>query len=84
MIIKKKIYKEYFDEVVSGKKKFELRPADFEVKKGDTLILEEWDKQKKKYTGRKVEAIVTYVLKTKKTAFWTDEEIKKYVFKLFR
>ncbi|MFA4817374.1 MAG: DUF3850 domain-containing protein [Parcubacteria group bacterium] len=39
--IHKKVWKEYFEEIISGEKKFELRLADFEVKKGDTLVLEE-------------------------------------------
>ena len=42
-IIKKKIWPEYFELVSSGKKKFELRLADFDVKEGDALSLEEWD-----------------------------------------
>ena len=54
-IIKKKIHPEYFDMVKSGKKKFELRLADFDIKEGDTLILEEWNPETKQYTGRKLE-----------------------------
>lgn len=41
MIIKKKIWPKFFEEVKSGKKKFEVRVADFNIKEGDTLILEE-------------------------------------------
>ena len=41
-IIKKKISKEYFELISAGIKKFELRLADFAVKEGDTLLLEEW------------------------------------------
>ena len=32
-----------FELVKSGKKKFELRLADFDIKEGDTLVLKEWD-----------------------------------------
>lgn len=39
-IISKKIWPEYFNAVVLGKKKYELRLNDFEVKEGDLLILE--------------------------------------------
>lgn len=78
MTIKKKIWLEYFEKVASGKKKFELRLADFKIKEGDILILEEWDPRKKEYTGRKIETTATYVLKTKDCPFWSDEEIKKY------
>ena len=35
------------------------------MNEGDTLILEEWDKDKKEYTGRKIEVVATYILKTK-------------------
>jgi len=56
--IHKKVWLEYFEQIISGKKKFELRLADFEVNEGDILVLEEWDNKKKEYTGRKVEVIV--------------------------
>lgn len=75
-IIKKKIYKEYFEAAVSGKKKYELRLNDFEVKEGDTLLLEEWNPETKEYTGRSVEKKVTYVRKFKiDELFWPVEEI---------
>ena len=84
MIITKKIWKEYFDEVASGRKKFELRLADFEAHEGDILVLEEWDKDKKEYTGRKIETAITYVLKTKSLAFWSQEDIEKYGFQILQ
>jgi ASC-1-like (ASCH) protein len=46
-IIKKKIWPEYFELVDSDKKRFELRLADFDIKEGDTLILEEWNPETK-------------------------------------
>ncbi len=74
--IEKKIWKEYFDAVVSGKKKYELRLNDFEVKEGDVLILKEWDKDTKEYTGRAIEKKVTYVRKFKMNElFWPVEEV---------
>jgi len=75
-IIKKKIWPEYFELVSSGKKKFELRLADFDVKEGDTLLLEEWDPKTKEYTGRKIEKKVGYVLKFKLDDFGQEEAIK--------
>jgi ASC-1-like (ASCH) protein len=39
--IRKKIQPQYFDAILSGKKNFELRLNDFDVKEGDVLILEE-------------------------------------------
>lgn len=77
-IINKKIWPKYFADVASGKKKYELRLDDFEVKEGDILILEEWDPKKKEYTGRKVEKKVTYVGKFRiDHLFWPEEEIKE-------
>ena len=84
MVITKKIWKEYFDDVVSGRKKFELRLADFEAHEGDVLVLEEWDKDKKEYTGRKIETVITYVLKTKGLTFWPQEDIDKYGFQILQ
>jgi len=83
-IIHKKVWREYFEKIISGKKKLELRLADFEINEGDTLILEEWDKDKQEYTGRKTEAIVTYILKTKDQTFWSSEEVDKYGFQIIQ
>ena len=82
--IRKKVWPEYFEEILAGKKKFELRLADFEVREGDTLVLEEWNPNAKEYTGRKAEAIATYVLKTKGVSFWPREEIEKYGFQIIQ
>ena len=77
-IIKKKILPEYFEAIVSGKKKFELRLNDFDIAQGDTLLLEEWDAQAKQYTGRSTEKNVTYVGKFRiDNLFWPEEEIKE-------
>lgn len=77
-VIKKKIWPEYFDAVESGKKNYELRLNDFDVKEGDTLVLEEWDPKTKQYTGRETEKIVTYVGKFKlDKLFWPEEQIKE-------
>ena len=74
-IITKKIPHEYFELIKSGKKKFELRLAEFEIKEGDMLILEEWNEEQKKHTGRKIEKYVNYVLKFDLNAFGQKEEI---------
>jgi ASC-1-like (ASCH) protein len=76
-VIKKKIWPEYFELVNSGKKKFELRLTDFEIKKGDKFILEEWDPKTKEYTGRKIEKKVSYVLKFKLNDFGQKREIEE-------
>ncbi|MDO8601976.1 MAG: DUF3850 domain-containing protein [bacterium] len=77
-IIKKKVWKEYFDLVASGKKKFDIRLGDVEINEGDTLILEEWDNDKKDYTGRTIETTATYVMNSKKLPFWPKEQIDKF------
>lgn len=82
MVIEKKIWPEYFAAVLSGDKNFELRLADFECKKGDTLLLREWDPGKKEYTGREVNKEVTYVGRTKDMTFWQEEDIKKYGYQI--
>ena len=76
-IIKKKTWPKLFELVVSGKKKFELRIADFDIREGDTLVLEEWNPETKQYTGRKIEKKVDYVLKFKLNDFGQEKEIKE-------
>ena len=78
--IKKKCWPMIFEAVLSGKKNFDLRISDFPVSVGDILILEEWNPETKKYTGRKIEKKVKYVLKTKEKNMWLDEDIDKYGF----
>lgn len=51
----------HFDDVVSGKKTFELRKNDREYKEGDFLEMMEFKDGKN--TGRSVKALVTYMLK---------------------
>lgn len=45
---------------------------------GDILVLEEYDPKTGKYTGRKIEKKVKYILKTKDLKFWNKEEIDKF------
>ena len=75
--IRKKIWPKYFQLVKSGKKKFELRLADFDIKEGDTLILEEWDPKTKQYTGRTIEKKVDYILKFNLDDFGQKKEIEE-------
>lgn len=84
MVIKKKIWPAYFERVVAGQKKFELRLGDFAAAEGDTLILEEWDPQTKQYSGRTVETTVTGVLKTKDVSFWPPEEIERHGYQVIQ
>ncbi|MDP3882866.1 MAG: DUF3850 domain-containing protein [Candidatus Staskawiczbacteria bacterium] len=76
-IIKKKIWPELFEKVQSEEKRFELRVTDFDVEKGDILVLEEWNPKNKEYTGRKVEKKVDYVLKFNLDDFGQKKEIEE-------
>jgi len=77
MLIKKKIWPEYFAAVASGKKKFELRLNDFTVAAGDTLLLQEWDPKTQSYTGRELEKQVTYAAAFRlDELFWPQAEIE--------
>jgi ASC-1-like (ASCH) protein len=78
--IKKKIWPVYFERVLSGKKNFDLRLADFDVNEGDVIVFEEWDRDKKEYTGRKIEKKVKYLDKTKDSKYWSKEDIDKFGF----
>ena len=80
--IEKKVWPEFFDKILSGEKKFELRLADFDCEKGDVLILREWDSETKEYTGRRLEKKVGYVIKTKNEKFWSQEDIDKFGFQV--
>ncbi len=75
-IIKKKTWPEYFELVKSGKKKIDLRLADFDIREGDVLVLEEWDPKENKYTGRKIEKKVDYILKFDLDDFGQKEEVE--------
>ena len=80
MEIKKKTWPKFFEEILDGKKKFELRLADFDIKKGDTLILEEYDPSTKKYTGRTIRKTEGFVTKFNPLEAHNVEEIKKFGF----
>lgn len=75
--IRKKIWPETFKLVASGKKKFELRLADFEINEGDTLILEEWNPETKQYTGRTIEKKVELVRKFNLDDYGQKKEIEE-------
>ena len=75
--INKKVWREYFDKIISGEKKFELRIALFDIKEGDTLILEEWNPETKKYTGRKLEKKAGYILKFDLDKFGQKKQVEE-------
>ncbi len=61
----KKIQQRCFEAVIEGKKRFEVRLADFKCKAGDILVLKEQKQGKKQLTGRKIECEILYKFNTK-------------------
>lgn len=82
MIIEKKVNKKYFQDIIDGKKCFEIRLADFSCGIGDLLLLKEWDDINKVFTGRQIERKILYLVKTKDLNFWDNEEITKYGYQI--
>jgi hypothetical protein len=80
--IRKKCWPELFELVLSGKKNAEIRLADFSLRAGDMLILEEYDPKKKKYTGRKISKKVRTFLRIDVAKMHSLEEIRKNGFYL--
>lgn len=54
---------EYFEKVLSGDKKFELRLNDRNYQEGDILDICEFNKITQEFTGRECDRLVLYVLK---------------------
>ena len=77
-VIKKKTWPELFEAVLSGEKKFDLRLADEEFDVGDVLVLEEWSPEEEKYTGRKIEKKISFVMKINEVDFWSEDDVNKY------
>jgi hypothetical protein len=59
--IKLKISPEFFQDVKSELKNFEIRFNDRDYQVGDILILEEYDKHTESYSGESVTREVTYI-----------------------
>lgn len=82
MIIEKKVWKKFFQDIIDGNKTFEVRLADFHCQVGDTLLLREWDETKNKFTGRRLEKKIKYLVRTKELIFWDKDEIEKYGYQI--
>jgi hypothetical protein len=57
-----KIERKYFDDVITERKRFEVRKNDRDYQVNDILSLNEYDKDKQIYTGRHILAKVLYIL----------------------
>jgi len=82
MEVEKKLWPNQFEATKSGEKRFELRIADFDLKKGDVMILREWDPRKKEFTGRFLKKKCRMVIKFNPLDFNTLDEIEKFGFYL--
>jgi hypothetical protein len=82
MIIEKKIWPDRFEKIKNIKKHFEIRLADFKIKKRDILILNEWNHKTKRYTGRKLKFKTGLIFKIPKDSkkFYSEADMKKYGF----
>jgi ASC-1-like (ASCH) protein len=79
--IEKKIWPKPFNMIVQGKKRSEVRLADFKASTGDNFLLREWNPRAKKYTGRELKFKVGSIVKVKNMEkYYSKEDIKKYGF----
>ena len=62
MIHELKILPNYFADVISGKKTFEIRKVDRPFHKDDLLALNEYDAERKRYTGNSCLVYIDYIL----------------------
>ena len=58
-----KTHPEFYQDVLEGKKTFEIRRFDRNFKIGDRLILQEYNVGRNSYTGRELDVTVTYILR---------------------
>ncbi|MFW6109889.1 MAG: DUF3850 domain-containing protein [Patescibacteria group bacterium] len=79
MKIRKKVQHEYFEAVSDGRKRFEVRLADFESKEGDILVLQEQKQDSDELTGNELECEILYKFNTKDMEkFHSKEELEEH------
>ena len=57
-----KVWTEFWDDLYSFRKLFEVRLDDRNFEVGDTLLLREWNEKTQEYTGRQITRTITYKL----------------------
>lgn len=57
-----KTWPQYFAESFSGEKTFEIRQNDRNFQRWDYLVLEEWNPETEKYTGRVLSRRIDYII----------------------
>jgi len=58
-----KCHPQFFKDIASGKKQFEVRKNDRKYEVNDQITLREYDPISKKYSGKELDFSITYVLK---------------------
>lgn len=76
--VRKKIWPRWFKLIKARKKNVEWRLADFKIRPGDTLVLEEWNPKKKRYTGRAIKRKVKTVHRKNPFDYYKYKDLKKY------
>ena len=76
--IEKKTWPDAFRRIKAGTKNVEVRLADFKVKRGDVLVLREWDPKTKRYTGKVLSKTASAVRWFDIYDYYSPKEIKKY------
>jgi hypothetical protein len=59
-----KCWPEFFDNLASGCKRFEVRKNDRVFSTGDELLIREWHPVTHQYSGREIRRVITYVLES--------------------
>jgi len=62
-----KIWPEFFADVVSGAKRYEVRSNDRSFDLDDVLVLREWNPESKEYTGQLCKARVIHIMRSTDT-----------------
>jgi Domain of unknown function (DUF3850) len=58
---KLKTWTKFYDAVEGGHKRFEIRKNDRGFQVGDTVVLQEWDKEDELYTGLEISGEISYI-----------------------
>ena len=77
MEIHKKTWPDMFEKILQGKKNAEIRLADFSASSGDILVLEEYNPEGKKYTGRSIKKKIKNINKIEVSKYYSPEQIEK-------
>lgn len=78
-----KCWPEYFSDIVSGAKKFDVRLGDFKVEMYDLIMFVEFDPKTQSLTGKKVPKRAGHVMRLSimddcVLDFWSREEIARH------